>query len=126
MKNYKNYFIIQEIPEIVYKAFTVENTLRLWTGFEADMKEEVGYEFSLWDGDISGINLAFEPNKLIQQEWFFGEQEEKSIVTFKFHEHKKGTSLELNHTNIPDEDYEDIVEGWNEIFFKDLIDFFEE
>lgn len=126
MKDYKNYFIIQEIPEIVYKALTVENTLRLWTGFEADMKEEVGYEFSLWDGDIVGVNIAFESGKMIQQEWFFGDQKKKSIVTFKLHPHKKGTSLELIHINIPEEAYEEIVAGWEEIYFHELMDFYKD
>jgi len=126
MKEYKNYFIIKEVPEIVYKALTVETTLKLWTGFDAKMKEEVGFEFSLWDGDIVGQNMEFQKDKIIKQEWFFGDQEEKSIVTFKLHPHKKGTSLELLHINIPEEDYDDMVAGWENIFMKELIDFFEE
>jgi hypothetical protein len=28
------------------------------------------------------------------------------------------------HTNIPDEDYDAIVEGWDETYFADLIDFY--
>jgi hypothetical protein len=34
--------------------------------------------------------------------------------------------LELRHTNIPDEDYVDIVDGWNDTYMADLIDFYEE
>jgi uncharacterized protein YndB with AHSA1/START domain len=124
LKSFKKYFIIPEIPEIVYKALTNELVLKLWTGFPASMKEEVGSEFSLYDGSIVGVNLAFEANKLIQQEWFFGEQEEASIVTIKLHPHKKGTSAELEHTNIPAEDYDDMVAGWEESYFGDLIDFY--
>jgi hypothetical protein len=30
------------------------------------------------------------------------------------------------HTNIPDEAFEDIGEGWNEFYFGALIDFYEE
>jgi activator of HSP90 ATPase len=90
------------------------------------MSTEVGSEFSLWDGSIVGKNLAFEPNKLIQQEWYFGEQEEQSIVTIKLHVHPKGTSAELLHTNIPDEDFEDICEGWDDAYFGNLMDFFSE
>lgn len=124
MKDYKNYYIIPEEPAIVYRALTNDKVLRLWTGFPAQMEEVVGSEFSLWDGNIVGVNLEFDPAKLIRQEWFFGEQEEASIVTFKFHKHNRGTSLELIHTNIPDVDYEAMVEGWNETFMADLIDFY--
>jgi hypothetical protein len=42
------------------------------------------------------------------------------------HPHKDGTSLELKHTNIPDDAYEDMVEGWNDVYMQALLDFFEE
>ena len=89
------------------------------------MSTEPGTEFSLWDGSIAGKNLEFEPNKKIVQEWYFGEQEEPSIVTIKLHAHKYGTSAELRHTNIPDEAFQDISEGWDEAYFGALIGFFE-
>ncbi|WP_431200849.1 hypothetical protein ACRQ5D_23065 [Mucilaginibacter sp. P25] len=47
------------------------------------------------------------------------------MVTIKLHADKQGTSAELRHTNIPDDDYNDIVDGWNESYFGGLIDFFE-
>jgi len=99
-------------------------TLSLWTGFPAYMSEEVGDEFSLWDGNIVGRNLAFEAGKMIKQEWYFGEREEESIVTIKLHPHKKGSSVELQHTNIPEEDFEAMVEGWDNTYFADLIEFY--
>jgi hypothetical protein len=55
-----------------------------------------------------------------------GDQEEKSIVTIKLHPHAAGTSVELRHTNIPDEDYDDIVEGWNSTYFGALQEFYED
>jgi uncharacterized protein YndB with AHSA1/START domain len=126
MPNFKKYYIIPVGPEILYAALTNEYTIQLWTGDEAEMSTEVGSEFSLWDGSIAGINLAFEPNKLIQQEWFFGEQEDKSIVTIKLHVHPKGTSVELLHTNIPADDFEDMCAGWDDAYFGALQDFYSE
>jgi uncharacterized protein YndB with AHSA1/START domain len=126
MKSYKKYFIISASPEDVYLALTNPLTIQLWTGEEAMMSTEPGSEFSMWDASITGKNLEFEPNKKIVQEWYFGEQDEKSIVTIKLHPHDQGTSVELRHTNIPDEAYDDIVEGWNEAYFGALQDFYEE
>ncbi len=124
MKSYKQYFIITEEPEIVYKALTTEITIELWTGEEAVMSDEPETEFEIFGGAICGMNLEFEEGKKIVQEWYFGEQEEPSIVTIKLHPHKKGTSAELVHINIPDEAYEDIVDGWNIDYFGALADFY--
>ncbi len=54
-----------------------------------------------------------------------GEEGEPSIVTIKLHEDKKGTSLEFNQTNIPDEDFKEFTEGIEEYFLGGLADFFE-
>lgn len=124
MKTYKKYFTIPEEPTIVYRALTNETVLKLWTGYKAVMIEEVDSEFELWDGSICGRNISFEKDKKIVQKWYFGEQKEPSIVTFKLHQHKKGTSLELEHTNIPSADYNDMVLGWEGTYMADLIDFF--
>jgi uncharacterized protein YndB with AHSA1/START domain len=126
MKSFKKYYIISAPPEDVYLALTNPLTIQLWTGEEAIMNTEPNSEFSLWEGSISGKNLEFEPNKKIVQEWYFGEQEEKSIVTIKLHPHEAGTSAELRHTNIPDADYDDIVEGWNNMYFGALQEFYED
>ncbi|MCC9165731.1 SRPBCC domain-containing protein [Pontibacter harenae] len=125
MKDFKKYYIIPAEPEEVYVALTNPNTLQLWTGEAAEMSTEPGSEFSLWEGSIVGKNLEFEEGKKIVQQWYFGEQAEMSVVTIKLHPHKYGTSAELRHLNIPDEDYDDIVEGWNEAYFAALIDFYE-
>lgn len=126
MKDYKKHFIIPAPPEDLYKALTNPTTIQLWTGEPAEMSTEPGTEFALWDESIVGMNLEFEEDKKIVQEWYFGEQEEASIVTIILHPNKKGTDVELRHTNIPDEAYDDIVEGWNNAYFGALIDFYGE
>ncbi|MBC8033769.1 MAG: SRPBCC domain-containing protein, partial [Chitinophagaceae bacterium] len=110
MKDYKKYFILPASPEELYLALTNPTIIRLWTGEDAEMSTEPGSEFSLWEGSISGRNISFELNRKIVQQWYFGDQEEPSIVTIILHPHKFGTSVELKHTNIPDEEFEDIVE----------------
>jgi activator of HSP90 ATPase len=124
MKDFKKYYIVQAQPEELYLALTNPATIQLWSGEPAEMSTAPGSEFSLWDGSISGKNVSFEEGKKIMQQWYFGEQEIESIVTIKLHPHAQGTSVELRHTNIPDEDYEDIVEGWNDIYFASLQEFY--
>ena len=127
MKDYKKYFLLEATPEEVYMALTNPFTIKLWTNEEAVMSTEPNTEFSIMDGAIEGMNLEFVENKKIVQEWYFGDENAaSSIVTIKLHSHAKGTSVELLHTNIPDEAYEDIKQGWNEIYFAGLEEFFNE
>ncbi|MDX2190916.1 MAG: SRPBCC family protein [Bacteroidota bacterium] len=126
MKDFKKYYILNAPPEEVYLALTLPQTIQLWTGAEVEMSDVPGSEFSLWDGEIVGKNISFEPGRKIVQEWYFGDQPETSIVTITLHTDKKGTSVELKHTNIPNEAYEDIVDGWNTQYFGSLEEFYEE
>jgi hypothetical protein len=125
MKDYKKYFVIPAPPEMVYRALTNEATLKLWTGEDAKMEETEGFEFSLWEESITGINIAFEKNHKIVQQWYFGDQKPDSIVTIKLHPHKAGTSAELIHSNIPDDYYDNIVMGWEDIYFGALTAFYQ-
>jgi activator of HSP90 ATPase len=128
MKNYKKQYIIKALPQDVYAALTNPSIIAIWTGEEAVMETVPDTEFSWWDGDICGKNLEFEADKKIVQQWYFGEDDDASasIVTLKMHPDKKGTSLEISHTNIPDEAFDNIAEGWEEAVIVPLRDLLEE
>jgi len=125
MKDLKKYYRIKASPEEVYNALTIPFSIELWTGEKAEMTTVAGEEFTLFSGDISGRNLQFEKNSKIIQEWYFGEQKEPSIVTITLREDKRYTNIELLHTNIPDEAYDDIRDGWDDSYFGALKEFFE-
>lgn len=124
MKNFKKYFVLAGTPNDIYNALTNKNMLEIWTGETAEMSEEPGSEFSLWKGSISGRNLEFEKNRKIVQQWYFEGQEEDSIVTIRLFPHKKGTSLELVHTNIPDDAFQNIAQGWEDDYFGALAELY--
>ena len=111
MKTFKKSFKINAEPSDIYSALTNPFTIELWSGYPALMSTETGSEFSLWDGDITGKNLEFVQDKKVVQEWYFGDQTEKSIVT-------------IEHTNIPDEEFSGIAEGWREYYFDAISNFF--
>ena len=125
MKDFKKYYHLPATPEEVYTALTNPLTIELWTGESVEMSTEPGSEFSLWEGSIIGKNLEFEENKKIVQQWYFDGQPEDSIVMIKLHNDSSETSVELRHTNIPDDEYNDMVEGWNNSYFGALAEFFE-
>ncbi|RZK41958.1 MAG: ATPase [Pedobacter sp.] len=126
MKTFKKYYPLPAPPEEVYLALTKAQSIQLWTGAEVEFVEEPGTEFSFWDGDIVGKNIEFDAPKKIVQQWYFGDDNEPSIVTIKLHPDKKGTSLEFVQTNIPEADYDDFTSGITEYYLGGLADFFEE
>jgi uncharacterized protein YndB with AHSA1/START domain len=125
VKDFKKYYSIPATPDEIYMALTNPITMELWTGEVAEMSTEPGSEFYMWEGSIAGKNLEFDPGKKIVQQWYFDGQSDNSIVTIKLHADKNGTSAELRHTNIPDADFDDMVDGWNNSYFGALIEFFE-
>jgi activator of HSP90 ATPase len=123
MKTFKKTFRISAEPSDVYSALTNPYTIELWSGYKAEMSTVPGSEFSLWEGDIEGRNIEFVQDRKVVQEWYFGDQEEKSIVTITIFPDKQNTSLTVEHTNIPDEEFDNIAEGWREYFIGAIIDF---
>ncbi len=120
------YQYIAAEPEEIFLALTNPFTIELWSDSPAVMDANEGTEFELWDGDISGKNLKVVLNKELVQEWYFGDLPEPSIVTIKLHPHKNGTNVEIKHTNIPDDAFENIDEGWRESYIGAIKRFFEE
>ncbi|HVN58754.1 MAG TPA: SRPBCC domain-containing protein [Bacteroidales bacterium] len=124
MKTFKKTFMISAEPADVYAALTNPYTIELWSGYPAIMSEEPGSEFSLWEGDITGKNIEFVRDKKVVQQWYFGEQEAKSIVTIVIQPENGKSSVTVEHTNIPDEEYDGFAEGWKDFYFDAINSFF--
>ncbi len=124
MKTFKKTFRINAEPSDVYSALTNPYTIELWSGYPAQMSEVSGSEFSLWEGDITGTNLEFIKDQKVVQEWQFGDQTERSIVTITIQPDKEDSLVTVEHSNIPDSEFNDIAEGWREYYFGAIISFF--
>jgi uncharacterized protein YndB with AHSA1/START domain len=124
MKDFKKRYILNAPPQDVYNAMTNPLMIEIWTGEPVVMSTEPGSMFEIWDGAITGENIEFVQDKLIIQRWFFGEEED-SIVTIKLHPDRKGTMVELHQTNIPDNAYDNMVEGWDTDYFGNLRQLYE-
>ncbi len=124
MKDFKRYFKLNASPADIYNALTNPTMIEIWTGEAAIMSTEPESDFSLWDGEIVGRNLEFVPDHKIVQCWYFGEESD-SIVTIKLHPDKQGTNVEVHQSNIPDDAYENISEGWESDYFGSLQELFD-
>ena len=124
MKTFKKTFTINAEPSDVYSALTNPYTIELWSGYPAKMSTEPGSEFSLWEGDITGMNIEFIQDKKLVQEWYFGDQKEKSLVNITITPDREFSKVTVEHSNIPDADFNDIAEGWREYYIGAIISFF--
>jgi len=124
LKTFKKTFKIYAEPSDVYSALTNPYTIELWSGYPAEMTTEPGSEFSLWEGDITGKNIEFVQDKKVVQEWYFGDQTEKSVVTISIFPDREYSQVTVEHTNIPDEEFNDIAEGWREYYIGAITLFF--
>ena len=115
---------IKGTPEEVYRAFTNSFTIQLWSDFPAIMEDVPDSEFSILDGAIEGKNVEFVKDTLIRQIWYFGEEEE-SEVTIRLDPAKGHTNVYVEQHNIPDDAYDNILEGWKESYLGAIRDFFE-
>ena len=102
-----------------------------WKGFtqsNARISKEVGGEFSIFDGSVTGTNLELQEGKLIVQNWRFGSWIDgvQSQVRLVFEEPEPGvTVVKLTHTDVPEEDrygnstvVENTERGWRELIFQ--------
>ena len=114
---------IKATSEEVYRALTNPFAIELWSGEPAVMSEVAGEEFSLLGESITGRNVSFDPGKEIRQVWFFGD--EYSEVTIRLFPDKAGTQVWVEHAGVPEDAYENMLEGWNEAYLDALKAFFE-
>ena len=116
MKSLTQSYKIQAQIEDVWNALVDNKTIDGWGGGPADMSEEVDKEFTLWDGSIFGKNTEVIPGEKLVQDWFGGEWEEPSVVTFTLEQDGDDTVVLLQQDNIPDEEFDDIEQGWLEYY----------
>jgi len=114
-------------PEEVYEAFMDAKKHSEFTGSKATSNPKAGGKFTAWDGYISGKHLELEKGKRILQEWVTmewpkGYPPSKLELTLKRVE--GGTELAMIHSSVPEEQADDLAEGWNEFYWKPLKEYF--
>ncbi|WVZ92575.1 hypothetical protein U9M48_038626 [Paspalum notatum var. saurae] len=112
----------------IYEILMDENRWKGFTQSNARISREVGGEFSLFDGSITGVNEELQEGKLISQKWRFGSWPDGlySSVRLVFDEPESGvTIIKLKQTDVPEEDkygnatvVENTERGWRELIFQ--------
>lgn len=119
---------IKASPEEIYSTWLSSDGHSKMTGGEATISDEIGAQFTAWDGYIIGTNLELEINKRIVQSWRtsqFEEEEEDSRIEIVLVEMDEETELTLLHANLP-ESGEHYRKGWEVHYFQPMKIYFAE
>jgi activator of HSP90 ATPase len=109
-------------PHAVYEILMDEKQHAAFTGGEAKISRKTGGKFRIYDGEIQGVNLELVPDKKIVQSWRYSDWPEGhySTATFLLEPTVKGTRLTFTQTDIPDDKYEDIKQGWKDYYWQPM------
>ncbi|KAG8367957.1 hypothetical protein BUALT_Bualt16G0126700 [Buddleja alternifolia] len=112
----------------LFEILMDENRWKGFTQSNARISKEVGGEFSIFDGSVTGKNVELQEGKLIVQQWRFGSWHDGIVSTVRltFDEPESGvTVVKLTHTDVPEEDrygnstvVENTERGWRDLIFQ--------
>jgi activator of HSP90 ATPase len=123
----KQKIVVSTTPEQIYEAFLDAKKHSAFTGSKATSNPKVGGKFTAWDGYISGKHLELEKGKRIVQEWIttdWAEGYPPSRLKLTFTKTKGGTEISMVQSNVPEEQADEFIEGWNEFYWKPLKEYF--
>ena len=104
----------------VWQALIDPKLIDAWGGGPAKMSDKIGFEFSLWGGDVYGKNIKVVSEKLLAQDWYGGEWAKPSKLEFKLSFKDGLTTVVLTQSDIPDSEFDDIADGWKRYYFGEI------
>ncbi len=127
-KAIKQTVTIKATPHAIYEALMDEKKHAVFTGGEAKISRKTNGKFTIYGGDIEGKNLELVPDRKIVQSWRYSDWTEGhySKAIFSLEPTEKGTRLTFTPTDVPDDKYEDIKQGWNDYYWAPMKEMLEE
>jgi activator of HSP90 ATPase len=109
-------------PHDVYEALMDSKKHAGFTGGKAAISREVGGKFSTFNGYAEGVNLELVTDKKIVQSWRAEDWPEGhySRVTFSLNKAEAGTRLTFSQTGVPEGQYQDVSQGWQDYYWEPM------
>lgn len=114
--------LLQTTPHNVFEAFMDSKKHSEFTGAAATISKKIGGKFSVFDGWATGETKELITDKKIVQTWRADDwpDDHYSEITIALKEVTHGTRLDFTQTDIPEESYEEIAQGWIEWYWEKL------
>ncbi len=129
MKTIKQTILLNASAQDIYDILINAKKLTKITGGKATNTEKVGGKFTAYDDYVTGTNIEFTPREKIMQKWTCQDFPPGHFTDVTIELKKKSdkqTELILTQTNVPDDFYEDINEGWNQFYWEPIKDYLED
>jgi activator of HSP90 ATPase len=129
-KTIRQIVLINASPHDLYQAILDPKLHSKFTNSKASGSMKVGGKFTAYGGYISGTNISLEKDKKIVQKWTSADfpKGHYTQVTFEFKAEGKTagkvTNLTFTQYNVPEENYEEIKQGWIDFYWKPLKEMF--
>lgn len=124
-------FVISEqfpVPtDELYFAWLDSDLHTKMTGGKAEVSDQVGGEFTAWDGYIKGKNQDLEPTNRILQSWRtsdFDEEDPDSLLEITFIPQGGETMVTIKHSELPEHGMQ-YHQGWIDAYFSPMRSYFE-
>jgi len=119
--------VLPASPARIYRAWLSSKAHTAMTGGEATVDPKVGGRHTAWDGYIEGVTLELEPNRRIVQSWRsteFPAGAPDSRLEILLEKVEGGTTITLNHSEIPAGQGVQYESGWVESYFDPMRAYF--
>jgi activator of HSP90 ATPase len=118
-KTIRQFATFKASPHEVYEALMASRKHSKFTGSKASISRKVGGKFTAYDGYIEGINRELVPDQKIVQSWRGSDWPEGhySTATFALKRIGNGTRLTFTQTDVPEDQYEPISQGWRDYYW---------
>jgi activator of HSP90 ATPase len=106
----------------VYELLMDEKKHALFTGGSARISRNVGGTFVTNDGYSDGKNVELVPDAKIVQTWRASDWPDGhySMLTITLFPESSGTKLSFVQTGVPDDQYEEISQGWHDYYWSPM------
>lgn len=106
-------------PHETYEVLMDSKKHAALTGSQVHMSRDIGARFSVYGGDIEGVNLELVPDYKIVQLWRYSDWPEGhySRATFSLKAVPGGTRPTFTQIGVPAEFYDDIKQGWLDYYW---------
>lgn len=116
--------VIPATPQRIYEAWLDSaGHAGITGGQKATCSSETGGAFTVWNGYITGRNLALEPGKRIVQSWRttkFNAADPDSEIEVVLEPEGGGTRVTISHRNVPDGHISYRDGGWQRSYFEPM------
>src|SRR4030042_5897438 len=109
-------------PHDVYETLMDSKKHAELVGADAKISKKGGAKFSIYQGEIEGVNLELVPDLKIVQSWRYNDWPEGhySTATFLLEESKGATKLTFTQTEVPEEGYQDVSQGRRDYYWQPM------